>query len=135
VSWLGHVEDMPTLLKSVDVMVLPSYYREGVPKCLIEGASCGLALITTDRPGCREVVSQDGVDGLRVEIRNARDLAEKIMRLDDDRELLSRLGQCAREKALANFDERWVIQRTLDAYDELLYPNALGKAFAGNVYM
>ncbi|GLQ51926.1 glycosyltransferase family 4 protein [Dyella flava] len=128
VRWLGHVDDMPALLNSVDVMVLPSYYREGVPKCLIEGAACGLALITTDRPGCREVVSQDGIDGLRVEVRNARDLAEKITRLDDDRELLSKLGLRARQKALAHFDERRVIQQTLDVYDELLYPGALKHA-------
>jgi glycosyltransferase involved in cell wall biosynthesis len=127
VQWLGHVDDMPNLLNSVDVMVLPSYYREGVPKCLIEGASCGLALITTDRPGCREVVSQDGIDGLRVDVRNASDLAAKIMRLDDDRELLSQLGRSARQKALANFDERRVIQRTIDVYEELLYPITLGK--------
>jgi glycosyltransferase involved in cell wall biosynthesis len=51
VKWLGHVDDMAALLPTADVMVLPSYYREGVPKSLIEGAACGLALITTDRPG------------------------------------------------------------------------------------
>lgn len=122
VRWLGHVEDMPSLLNSADVMVLPSYYREGVPKCLIEGAACGLALITTDRPGCREVVSQDGIDGLRVEARNAGDLAAKLVRLDDDRDLLLQLGLSARQKALAHFDERKVIQQTLAVYDELLYP-------------
>jgi glycosyltransferase involved in cell wall biosynthesis len=130
VSWLGHVDDMPTLLNSVDVMALPSYYREGVPKCLIEGAACGLALITTDRPGCKEVVSQDGIDGLRVEVRNAADLARKILRLDDDRELLVQLGMSARQKALANFDERRVIQQTVDVYDELLYPCTVVKPVA-----
>jgi glycosyltransferase involved in cell wall biosynthesis len=128
VHWLGHVDDMPSLLNSVDVMALPSYYREGVPKCLIEGASCGLALITTDRPGCREVVSQDGVDGLRVKVRNAADLAAKITQLDDDRELLAQLGMSARQKALAIFDERRVIQRTIDVYEELLYPITLAKS-------
>jgi glycosyltransferase involved in cell wall biosynthesis len=122
IRWLGHVDDMPSLLNSVDVMALPSYYREGVPKCLIEGASCGLAIITTDRPGCREVVAEDGTDGLRVQARNASDLAEKIAQLDDDRALLSKLGANARRRALAHFDERRVIQQTLDVYDELLYP-------------
>jgi glycosyltransferase involved in cell wall biosynthesis len=130
VSWLGHVDDMPTLLNGVDAMALPSYYREGVPKCLIEGAACGLALITTDRPGCKEVVSQDGIDGLRVEVRNAADLARKILRLDDDRDLLAQLGMSARQKALANFDERRVIQQTVDVYDELLYPCTVVKPVA-----
>jgi glycosyltransferase involved in cell wall biosynthesis len=120
VRWLGHVDDMPGLLSKVHVMALPSYYREGVPKSLIEGAASGLALITTDMPGCREVVTRDGVDGLRVEPRDARALAERIVQLDDDRELLVRLGLQARQKALKEFDERLVIQKTVDVYTELL---------------
>jgi glycosyltransferase involved in cell wall biosynthesis len=122
VRWLGHVEDMPALLNTVDLMVLPSYYREGVPKSLIEAAACGIAIITTDLPGCREVVKQHGVDGLHVEPRNSLALAERISQLDDDRELLLRLGRCARQKALTDFDERLVIQRTLNVYTELLRP-------------
>jgi glycosyltransferase involved in cell wall biosynthesis len=124
VRCLGHVDDMPALLGSVHVMALPSYYREGVPKSLIEGAAAGLALITTDRPGCREVVTQDGVDGLRVEVRNAEALADCIARLDDDREWLAKLGERAREQALKKFDERLVIQQTLDVYAELLHPDS-----------
>lgn len=120
IRWLGHVDDMPALLNTVDVMALPSYYREGVPKSLIEGAACGLAIITTDLPGCREVVTQDGVDGLWVKPCDGAALAERIIQLDDDRELLSQLGRKARQSALIHFDERLVIQRTLDVYAELL---------------
>lgn len=122
VRWLGHVEDMPALLREVEVMVLPSYYREGVPKSLIEAAACGLAIITTDRPGCREVVTRHGIDGLYVEVRSARSLADRIAELDDDRVLMARLGARARERALGDFDERLVIQRTVDVYLELLLP-------------
>lgn len=122
VRWLGHVDDMPALLREVEVMVLPSYYREGVPKSLIEAAACGLAIITTDRPGCREVVTHHGVDGLHVDVRDARALADRIAELDDDRALLARLGARARERALSDFDERLVIQRTVDVYLELLQP-------------
>ncbi|GLQ89885.1 glycosyltransferase family 4 protein [Dyella flagellata] len=122
VRWLGHVDDMPGLLSTVHVMALPSYYREGVPKSLIEGAASGLALITTDRPGCREVVTKHGFDGLRVEVRNARALAKCIVQLDEDRELLAQLGLRARQKALRDFDERIVIQKTVDVYRELLSP-------------
>lgn len=120
VTWLGHVDDMPALMRSVDVMALPSYYREGVPRSLIEGAACGLALVTTDLPGCREVVSRHGVDGLHVEPRSAASLADRLMKLDDDRLLLRRLGDSARGKAMSEFDEKLVIARTLDVYDELL---------------
>jgi len=128
IRWLGHVDDMPGLLNTVHVMVLPSYYREGVPKSLLEGAACGLALITTDRPGCREVVSKDGVDGLHVEAQNAMSLAKCIARLDNDRNLLTELGQRARQKVLREFDERAVIQKTIDVYGELTTPYAIGSA-------
>jgi len=78
VTWLGHVDDMPSLLRSVQVVVLPSY-REGLPKGLIEAAACGLPLVTTDVPGCREVVT-DGVDGLLVPVKDANALAAAILR-------------------------------------------------------
>jgi len=120
VDWRGHVEDMPALMRSMDVIALPSYYREGVPKSLIEAAACGLAVITTNLPGCREVVSEHGVDGLHVEPRCARSLAECIAQLDDDRLLMRRLGECARAKAMEHFDEQMVIRRTIEVYDELL---------------
>ena len=121
VNWLGHVDDMAALMASVDVMALPSYYREGVPRSLIEAAASGLALVTTDLAGCREVVSEHGVDGLHVEPRSAPSLAHCLKMLDDDRELVARLGAQARAKALAHFDERSVIRRTIDVYDELLH--------------
>lgn len=118
--WLGHVDDMPALMREVDVMALPSYYREGVPKSLIEGAASGLALVTTNLPGCREVVAQHGTDGLHVAPRDANSLAEALALLDDDRALLRRLGECARQRALLHFDERMVIQKTFEVYGELL---------------
>lgn len=127
VRWLGHVDDMPALLRDVDVMALPSYYREGVPKSLIEAAACSIALVTTDLPGCREVVTRDGHDGLHVEPRSAASLARVLARLDDDRVLLQSLGERARQKALADFDERVVIRRTCEVYDELL-PRPLAAA-------
>lgn len=119
VEWLGHVEDMPDLLASVDVVVLPSYYREGVPKILIEAAACGLPLVTTDMPGCREVVA-DQVDGLLVPPRNADALAEAIARLQDEPDYAARLGAAARRKAQELFDDRVVISRTLAVYSELV---------------
>lgn len=126
IRWLGHVEDMPALLSTVDVMALPSYYREGVPRSLLEAAACGLALVTTDLPGCREVVTRHGIDGLHVEPRDAVSLARLLEQLDDDRELLRRLGDNARQKVLVDFDERLVIEKTIEVYAELLsaFPRA-----------
>ena len=117
-QWLGHVDDMPALFASVDAVVLPSY-REGLPKGLIEAGASGLPLVTTDVPGCREVVT-DGVDGLLVQVRDAATLAAAIARLHDDPALCERLGRAAREKALAEFDERIVLDKTLAVYAELV---------------
>ncbi len=116
-QWLGHVDDMPGLLRSVDVVALPSY-REGLPKGLIEAAASGCALVTTDVPGCREVVS-DGVDGLRVPVRDGVALAHAIARLHDDPLLRAQLAEAGRRKALERFDERIVIRDTLAVYREL----------------
>ena len=117
VDWLGHVDDMPSLLASADIVVLPSY-REGLPKSLIEAAACARPLVTTDAPGCRDVVT-DGVDGLLVPVRDVLALAQAIARLQDDRSLARSLGQAARAKALAEYDERRIVARTLDVYYEL----------------
>ena len=123
-SWLGHVDDMPGLFRSVDAVVLPSY-REGLPKGLIEAGACGLPLVTTDVPGCREVVS-DGVDGLLVPVKDAAALAGAIATLQDDPGLRARLGAAARAKALAEFDERIVIERTVGVYREVLLAAPVG---------
>lgn len=118
VDWLGHVDDMPGLFATVDMVVLPSY-REGLPKGLIEAAACALPLVATDVPGCREVVV-DGADGLLVPVRDAAALADAIARLQDDPDLARRLGEAARIKALDEFDEAVVIRHTLAVYRELL---------------
>lgn len=118
VQWLGHVDDMPTLFNTVDVVVLPSY-REGLPKGLIEAGACGVSLITSDVPGCREVVTHN-VDGLLVPSKNSESLALAIGRLQDDVDLRIRLGRAARAKVLDEFDEKIVIRRTLAVYQEVI---------------
>ena len=117
-QWLGQVSNMPELLQSVDMMVLPSY-REGLPKGLVEAAAVGLPLIATDVPGCREVVTH-GVNGLLVPACNAEELASAILNLAKDWKLRAEMGVKGREKVLAEFDQEVVIRETLAVYDELL---------------
>lgn len=119
-QWLGHVEDMPALFCRVDVVVLPSY-REGLPKGLIEAGASGCALVTTDVPGCREVVT-DGVDGLLVPVRESQGLAQAILRLHQDAALRIRLGQGARERVLREHEVGAVNARTLAVYREVMPP-------------
>lgn len=116
-QWLGNVTDMPALLQTIDCMVLPSY-REGLPKGLVEGGACGLPLITTDVPGCRDVVT-NGVNGLLVPAKDAAALAAAIAQLQDDPDLRMKLGGAARKTAVSLFDERIVIERTIAVYRKL----------------
>lgn len=118
IDWLGHVSDMPALLTTVHVVALPSY-REGLPTTLTEAAACSLPLITTNVPGCRDVVTHE-VDGLLIPVRDAEALAQAIARLDDDPVLAARLGAAARAKALALFEEQIVIKSTMAVYAELI---------------
>lgn len=118
VEWLGHVDDMPELLSKADIVVLPSY-REGLPKSLLEAAACGIPLVTTDVPGCREVVC-DGQDGLLVPPGDAEALAAAIERLLSDPELGRRLGLAARDKVVREFSEARVTRETWSLYRELI---------------
>ena len=85
VLWLGERTDIRELLALSDVFVLPSYYREGVPRVLLEAGAMGLPLITTNMPGCREVVA-DGWNGFLVRARSVEALVEaleRVLELDD----------------------------------------------------
>lgn len=125
-QFLGHVDDMRELLAETDIFVLPSY-REGLPRSLIEAGACGLPLIATDVPGCKDVIT-DGQDGLLVPARDAPALANAIWRLAVNNDLARRLGLAARERVVRSFDETIVIDRTLEVYEELIPGFRIGRA-------
>ncbi len=114
---LGHVEDMASCLHQVDLAVLPSY-REGLPKSLLEAAACGLPIVTTHAPGCREAV-EDGLTGLLVPCRDAAALAEAIRFMFEHPGERVRMGAAGRERVEREFDEKLVLGRTLAVYREL----------------
>ena len=105
---------MPGVWAQSHVAVLPSYYGEGVPKSLLEAAACGRPMVSTDMPGCRDVVRHEGT-GLLVPPRDPAALARAIARLADDPQLRARLGRAAREHAAA-FSEPVVVASTLALY-------------------
>ena len=80
VEWLGFQKDMPTVLNEFDIVCLPTSYGEGVPQALIEAAAAGKPIVTTDMPGCREIV-KDGINGLLVPPKNSIALADAIQKL------------------------------------------------------
>ncbi len=114
---LGHMDDMDRLMRTVDLVVLPSY-REGVPRGLIEAAAMGLPIVTTDAPGCREIV-EDGVNGFLVPVRDAMALSEKIEHLLDHPDLCQQFGAAGRKMVLHEFDEQIVFRETYAVYREL----------------
>ena len=118
VEWMGHVADMPALLASAHVVCLPSY-REGLPKALLEACAAGRPIVTTDVPGCRDVVS-DGVNGILVPVRDAAALADALQRLLGDAALRARMGDEGRRRAESEFDVNAVVRATLDEYRKIL---------------
>lgn len=119
--WLGHVDDMVALLRTVDVVVLPSY-REGLPKGLIEAAACALPIVAADVPGCRSVVRHRET-GLLVEARNASELASALEELLDDQESALAMGRAARAAAVRLFSDEIIVDQTLGVYSELVGPS------------
>jgi len=118
VRWLGRVSDMRPLLQSARIACLPSY-REGLPKSLIEAASCGLPIVTCDVPGCREIV-RHGDNGLLVPPRDPQALAAALKTLLDDYDLCVRMGRRGRERVIAEFSLDRVVRAHMDIYRELL---------------
>lgn len=112
----GHRDDMAVVFQSAHVVCLPSY-REGLPKVLIEAASCARPIVTTDVPGCREVVS-DGDNGFLVPVRNVPELSNALLRLIESSELRAKMGKRSREIATKEFSLEMVIGQTLDLYKE-----------------
>jgi glycosyltransferase involved in cell wall biosynthesis len=119
IEWWGYRADMPAVLAQAHIACLPSYYREGLPKFLIEAAAAGLPLVTTDATGCREAV-EAGQNGLLVPPRDAPALAQALDRLIGDADLRQRFGTRSREIAQARFDATRVHAATLAVYRELL---------------
>jgi glycosyltransferase involved in cell wall biosynthesis len=118
-EWLGRRDDMPKVLALANVVALPSMYGEGVPKILIEAAACARAIVTTDSPGCREIV-RDGLTGRLVPRNDVRALADALESLLADRALRGRMGAAGRELAAREFGEALVARRTMDLYDRML---------------
>jgi glycosyltransferase involved in cell wall biosynthesis len=118
VEWWGHQANMKDVLAQAHVVCLPSL-REGVPKVLIEAAACGRAIVTTDAPGCREIV-RNGENGLLVPVRDSRALAEALRLLVENAPLRAGMGLKGRDIAVQEFSIERVVRETLGVYRELL---------------
>ncbi|MGR5453716.1 glycosyltransferase family 4 protein [Vibrio alfacsensis] len=120
VNYLGVSDSVEEDIANVDCMVLPSFYREGVPKSLLEAGAMGKPIVTTDNVGCRETVD-DGINGYLCELRSTESLAEKLeLMIQTTHEQRLEMGRQSRLKIEREFDEQIVINKYLNAVKECL---------------
>ena len=119
IQWLGHRKDVLELLKQSHIMAFPSWYREGLPKSVIEAEAIGRPVVTTDSVGCRDTVI-DGKNGYMIPIKDSDALAMALKKLIDNPELRQTMGKNAREFAVKRFDIKDVVKVHMDVYDNIL---------------
>ena len=119
VEWWGHRRDMPHVYARSHIVCLPSYYREGLPKVLLEAAASCRAIITSDTVGCRDVVKH-GENGLLVPSRNATELADSILYLLIHPEVRKCMGIKGRKMVERGFSQEKSIGDTIDFYQSIL---------------
>ena len=118
IEWWGHRRDMSAVFQAAAVVCLPSY-AEGVPRALLEAAASGRAIVTSNVPGCREVVQQ-GHNGLLVPPRDAGALADALAVILKDGARRAAMGAAGRELVVREFSLPAVIRQTVDLYDVAL---------------
>lgn len=119
ISWLGYCSNVKEILEQSHIVTLPSYYKEGLPKSLIEATAIGRPIITTDSIGCRDTVI-DEYNGFLVPIKDSKSLAEKLKILFDDSDLRKQMGENSREYAEKYFSLDTVIEQHLETYKKLI---------------
>lgn len=115
VEWLGPRQDMPEVLASCHVFCLPTWYREGLPKVLLEAMACERAIVTTDAVGCREAVTHME-NGLLVPPKDVNALADALQLLLNDSALRRRLAKRGRQRAVNEFGTEMVCEQTLAVF-------------------
>lgn len=117
VEWPGHVApaEVETLFRRAAAVVLPSFYPEGIPRCLIEGAAAGAPIVTTDMPGCRDAVVP-GVSGLLCTPHSAQEVADAVAVILSDPAVRARMSVASRRLAVEKFDVRAIAAVFLGLY-------------------
>ena len=118
INWKGKRTNMVAELQKADIVLFPSLYGEGIPKFLLEAASCGLPIVTYNMPGCREIV-QDKINGFLVKPKDIESLATNLKKLINDNNLCKEMGMNGRILVKRNFSDSLVAEQTLKLYNSL----------------
>lgn len=116
---LGYCDDVNLLYSQSHIVCLPSYYAEGIPKTLIEGAACGRVILTTNSPGCRETFVLNHT-GYFIEPKNPDSIAHAIETILYSKVDLEAMGLASREYAKKTFDVKIVVKHHMKIYEDLL---------------
>lgn len=119
IQYLGHCTNIKEIVSGASIVILPSYYREGIPKSLIEATAIGRPIITTNSVGCKETVI-DGKNGFIVPIKSPQEIADRIERFVLDPSIIVPMGVASRSLAEQEFSIDIVIKKHLQIYQELL---------------
>lgn len=115
IEWLGHRTDIAYLYQQAHIASLVSYYREGIPKSLLEAAACGKSIITCDMPGCRIIVKH-ARNGYLIPPRDSEALVNAILMLIKDDKLRRQMGRQSRIHAESMFGEEMIHKETIKLY-------------------
>lgn len=119
VNFLGFRTDIAAQYAASNIVCLPSYYGEGLPKSLIEAAACGRAVVTTDMPGCRDAITPDET-GILIQPKSAEALADAIQYLIENPAMRMKMGEAGRKLAENAFTIESVVEQHMSIYQELL---------------
>lgn len=119
ITFLGDVSNMFEVYERSHIVCLPSFYGEGLPKVLIEAASCGRAIITTDHPGCRDAVIKNKT-GILIPIRDSEKLSNQIEHLAFNHNLRKSMGAEGRKLAENQFSINLIVEQHMKIYDDIL---------------
>jgi glycosyltransferase involved in cell wall biosynthesis len=119
IKWLGHTNDILSYYQKAFIVCMPSYYSEGVPKSLIEAASVGKPIITTDMPGCRSIV-KNNYNGILVRPKNIEDIVRAVKFFINNPDKVNQYGKNGRELVKQKFDEKIIVESTIKIYEELV---------------
>ncbi len=116
IEWLGYRTDIDQIYQQSDIAVLATYYGEGLPKSLLEACACGLPIVTTDHPGCLEVVEHEN-NGLIVPMKDSKAVAKALEKLLEDKDLRNKMAEQGRKRAETEFAEDIIVEQTLNCFN------------------
>lgn len=119
VEFIGYKKEIHKIINKCSMVVLPSYYGEGIPKILIEAAACGRPIITTDHPGCRDAIIPEKT-GLLVPKKNSLEIAKAINKLRKDNKLRTSMGIAGRKLAEKKYNIENVVDKHIEIYKGFL---------------